>query len=827
MLSLVPLSAFADEATPTAAAAAPSGQSQSATEPHEDFSRDVLPILRSNCLACHNDNLAEAGLSLETVETIREGGDSGPAIDREHPEASLLVTRARGEDEDIMPPEENAVGAQRLTTEQCDLLQRWIAAGAPDAGATTGDLELWQPLPTGLQAIYAVSFSSAGDRLAVGRGNSIAMHELPSGRLLQTLADPGLGPTPDPPPASAPAGAAAPASPPDSTAPAAHRDYVNALAFHPDGDLVASGDFRALKLWRQATDPVEVEDEASRERLAAAAAALPPVTPPETGEATQSRIADWDLGDSELRQIVRDSADQRAVTVVEGGPAKLWNWADGTSIAELAGDPVLSRRVKRQERGVARQQTHAEFLEAQIPEAEKLVESEEEARSQAEQSHQTLMEGLQAKRTTSAEAEAALKALGDAPEDVEPADAPAADAENRAALEKQREEAATAVESAEMMVVAAAQALAAAEDARDQAIAAVAGMKEAAAQHRAHLSELEKQIKETRQQAEAAQHEAIIAAVSPDGQKIAVAFAGGTVGVFASSDGRSLIQLQGGPESPERLGFVDGGWVVAVPHAPPATDDSSSNANSGGGDPVTRENAELSVWNIDSSWQLDHVIGDPLGESPFSDRIVALDFSPDGSWLVVGSGEPSRFGDIHLISVAEGKVVASWTELHSDVVLGVRVSPDGRQLATCGADRQVRLVDFPSGENMRSLEGHTHHVLSVDWQDDGRRLVSASADTTIKVWNLQTGEIERTIPAGGKGVTSLAFAGTTSQFAAASGEGKVTLYDANDGGQKRVYSAVTSFQHAVATDGDGEMLAAGGEDGTLRIWKTATPEPIH
>ena len=49
------------------------------TEP-VDFSKEILPILRRNCLACHNSTDAESDLVLETPETIIKGGGEGPGV---------------------------------------------------------------------------------------------------------------------------------------------------------------------------------------------------------------------------------------------------------------------------------------------------------------------------------------------------------------------------------------------------------------------------------------------------------------------------------------------------------------------------------------------------------------------------------------------------------------------------------------------------------------------------------------------------------------------------------------------------------------------------
>src|SRR5262245_32008357 len=45
-----------------------------------DFEKEILPIFRRNCLACHSATEAQGDLVLESPQTILKGGSEGPAV---------------------------------------------------------------------------------------------------------------------------------------------------------------------------------------------------------------------------------------------------------------------------------------------------------------------------------------------------------------------------------------------------------------------------------------------------------------------------------------------------------------------------------------------------------------------------------------------------------------------------------------------------------------------------------------------------------------------------------------------------------------------------
>jgi WD40 repeat protein len=206
----------------------------------------------------------------------------------------------------------------------------------------------------------------------------------------------------------------------------------------------------------------------------------------------------------------------------------------------------------------------------------------------------------------------------------------------------------------------------------------------------------------------------------------------------------------------------------------------------------------------------------------FADRVVALAFSPDGKLLATGGGVPTADGEIKVFEVATGKQVVEIKNGHSDTVFGVSFSPDGKILATCGADKFVKTFEIPSGKFLKAFEGHTHHVLAVGWKGDGKLLASAGADNVVKVWDFDKGEQVRTIPGHGKQITGLVFLGKTPQFATCSGDQTVRFWNVDNGGNTRNFSAPNDYLYAVAVSADGSVVAAGGQEGVVRLYNGNT-----
>jgi len=98
-----------------------------AAEP--DFEKDIAPLFAAKCLECHSGTEPEGALNLATQIGVKNGGESGVAVQAGKPDVSLFWQRIR---DDEMPPK------HPLTAKEKETLRNWITSGAKWSG---GDID--------------------------------------------------------------------------------------------------------------------------------------------------------------------------------------------------------------------------------------------------------------------------------------------------------------------------------------------------------------------------------------------------------------------------------------------------------------------------------------------------------------------------------------------------------------------------------------------------------------------------------------------------------------------------------------------------------------
>lgn len=122
-------------------------QPRSVAKDDVSFHRDVAPILRARCLRCHNDRDHRGGLSLQSRQSMIQGGESGAVIQPGDADASYLVDL-------LLPSDGTAEMPKRqtpLSPAEIGVIRRWIDAGAD----WSADVILEPPVLWSLQPIRA------------------------------------------------------------------------------------------------------------------------------------------------------------------------------------------------------------------------------------------------------------------------------------------------------------------------------------------------------------------------------------------------------------------------------------------------------------------------------------------------------------------------------------------------------------------------------------------------------------------------------------------------------------------------------------------------
>jgi WD40 repeat protein len=96
----------------------------------QGFERDLQPVLRRHCYACHAAGVRMGSLDVETHEGLMRGGNQGPIVVPGNAAESRLYLTLTGAMEPFMP-----MGGKRLSPSELAIVKRWIDTGArPDPG---------------------------------------------------------------------------------------------------------------------------------------------------------------------------------------------------------------------------------------------------------------------------------------------------------------------------------------------------------------------------------------------------------------------------------------------------------------------------------------------------------------------------------------------------------------------------------------------------------------------------------------------------------------------------------------------------------------------
>ena len=280
-------------------------------------------------------------------------------------------------------------------------------------------------------------------------------------------------------------------------------------------------------------------------------------------------------------------------------------------------------------------------------------------------------------------------------------------------------------------------------------------------------------------------------AVSPDGTMLATGTLDRAIRLWNADDGTLLATLPGHLDTPYKLEFLPDGQTLVS----------------------TAYDSTVRIWDVTGNALLATL-------DAHADSIMSLAYSPDGRILAAALSN----GTVRLINPEDNAVVAVLevgVEPISSLDFKLAFTPDGTMLVAAAND--VRVWRVGDWELISPFEMYAGGGGALAISPDGRTVASEPLDQDLQLWDLATGATLATIedvsmattaafsPDGRVLATGQAYSEVIGLWDATNGAALAPLDGSDTGGH-------TDTVNSVVFSPDGETLASGGFDNTIKLW---------
>lgn len=212
-----------------------------------------------------------------------------------------------------------------------------------------------------------------------------------------------------------------------------------------------------------------------------------------------------------------------------------------------------------------------------------------------------------------------------------------------------------------------------------------------------------------------------------------------TIKIFNPSNGSEVYSL-GSQRGVEAIQFLDNSQQLIAVYAQAVDlwsmasgqELKSSHAFDGTGCQVIRD---VNDQNVASITNYHHVVN-------YNENKAGLCVYDPGSWKATSINETARliaYGDNSTLAVVNAqnvKDVRNMRDVNRKNIVSVALNPNGSLLAAAFDDYTIHIWDVETREEVMSLYGHNNTITALEFTPDGKLLISTSSDGTIRLWGV-------------------------------------------------------------------------------------------
>jgi len=194
------------------------------------------------------------------------------------------------------------------------------------------------------------------------------------------------------------------------------------------------------------------------------------------------------------------------------------------------------------------------------------------------------------------------------------------------------------------------------------------------------------------------------------------------------------------------------------------------------------------------------------GISPLDNSLKQLNLAADA---IGGGALPS-------------KVIKTFPAVHPGACYALAMDTAGNTLASCGADRVVRLWDVARCSVLSELRGAHEGVNDVAFTIDGKFILGAEDRAAVRIWDAKTGRLaNKALTGHASKVTGVVTSPSDSDVVATvSADRTIKLWKLSSGTCTRTFRVSTARRVAILPDSG--LIVSGHIDGKLRFWDSRT-----